>query len=262
MPGRGALSASERPVTAHQDEPGRPVLLNHTPGPWGFWRPWSRVSPSTGRAFQTGLLLPGSQGSGWLQGPPIAWVWLFQVEEGLEPSSGLKGLRPNAAEASGVNPVAMVTRSRPGAGPSHFTDGAAEWQEVRGLAQGQVASKQQGQGSSAGQPRLSGGSGSLGQLPWAGLLPAAPAPSQTPRGSQTRPRWKRFARRSTRPWRRTANTSTPSSQEGEPRPSLCLDGPRGLFADPLPGAGPPHQPFRHSCELEGDTLPSSRAVGD
>lgn len=192
---------------------------------------------------------------------PRAWLWLFQVQEGLEPSSRSRGLRPDAAEASGGHAVAVVTRSRPGGqarptlqmGLSGRRSG--DWPKVKW-----PASRRQGQGSSS-LVRV-GALGPWGRFPGEGLSPAAPAPSQTPRGSRTRPRWRRFARRSTRPWRRTANTSTPSSQEGEPRPSLCLDGPRGLFADPLPGAGPRHQPFRPSCGLEGDTLPSPRAVGD
>lgn len=83
-------------------------------------------------------------------GPPIAWVWLFQVQEGLEPSSGSKGLRPNAAEASGVHPVALVTRSRP-RGQAHPTvqmglNGrrSGDWPKVKW-----PASKRQGQGSSS-----------------------------------------------------------------------------------------------------------------
>lgn len=222
------------------------------PGP-GYLRPQAepsrlgpcRQGPRAQDGFRAphsvGLALSGTRGFG-------AFIWLQGAE--TQRSRGLWS--PPGCPGNQEPP--------PGAGPSHCTDGA-EWQEVRGLAQGQVASKQAA-GPGLEQPRLSRGSRSLGQVPRAGLLPAAPAPSQTPRGSQTRPRWRRFARRSTRPWRRTANTSTPSSQEGEPRPSLCLDGPRGLFADPLPRAGPHHQPFRHSCELEGDTLPSPRAVGD
>lgn len=56
-----------------------------------------------------------------------------------------------------------------------------------------------------------------------GFSPVAPSSSQTPRGSRTRPRWRRCGRRCMRPWRPTANTSTPSSQGGEPRPRPCQD---------------------------------------
>lgn len=59
-----------------------------------------------------------------------------------------------------------------------------------------------------------------GGLRGEGSSPATPSASQTPRGCRTRPRWRRCGRRCTRPWRPTANTSTPSSRGGEPGPRV------------------------------------------
>lgn len=81
---------------------------------------------------------------------PRAWLWLFQVQEGLEPSSRSRGLRPDAAEASGGHAVAVVTRSRPGGqarptlqmGLSGRRSG--DWPKVKW-----PASRRQGQGSSS-----------------------------------------------------------------------------------------------------------------
>lgn len=74
-------------------------------------------------------------------------------------------------------------------------------------------------GAAGSQPECPGPRRFLGE----GFSPVAPSSSQTPRGSRTRPRWRRCGRRCMRPWRPTANTSTPSSQGGEPRPRPCQD---------------------------------------
>lgn len=134
------------------------------------------------------------------------------------------------------------------AGPPHVPDGVVAWWEVRGLAQGRVASTQQ-----AGRARgaASSGWGLWVPAPWGRALTCGPSPSQTPRGSQTQPRWRRFARRSTRPWRRTANTSTLSSQEGETRPQPP---PRRTSGS---GAAPPLPPALQTRLWVRRQLPSS-----
>lgn len=65
---------------------------------------------------------------------------------------------------------------------------------------------------------------------WAEASDPQPLPLQTPRGSRTQRRWRPCGRRSTRPWRHTANTSTLSSREGEPAAPAPCPGPlpRGL----------------------------------
>lgn len=134
------------------------------------------------------------------------------------------------------------------AGPPHVPDGVVAWWEVRGLAQGRVVSTQQAGGA---RGAASSGWGLWVPAPWGRALTCGPSPSQTPRGSQTQPRWRRFARRSTRPWRRTANTSTLSSQEGETRPQPP---PRRTSGS---GAAPPLPPALQTHLWVRRQLPSS-----
>lgn len=64
--------------------------------------------------FQTRLLLPGSQGSGWLQ-PPQRGFGCFRQEE-VWSLHWLRGAETQCTEASGGDAVAVVTRgggSRP-----------------------------------------------------------------------------------------------------------------------------------------------------
>ena len=104
--------------------------------------------------FQTRLLLSGSRSQGGSSPHSVGLAVSDRRRFGA--SIRLRGDETQCTEASGGDAVAVVTGGVE-AGPPHIPDGVVAWREVRGLAQGRVASTQQ-----AGRAR--------GSLIWVGPL--------------------------------------------------------------------------------------------